>query len=1266
MRFLKDGPSIPDELLVARDRGEVVFVCGAGVSKAFAGLPDFLKLATSVADRLGDRQDSPARRLIAEIPKVDDRVGVRGIVSADQVFGLFERDFSPSDIGEAVRECLEIPDDVDLRAHEILLRLSKSNLGKVQLVTTNFDLLFEKAGCEKSWEPPLLPNPLDEGWLDGIVYLHGRMGPNDRGAHDKFVLSSSTFGRAYLADGWATRFLKDVLEHFVVVFVGYGADDPPVRYLLEALRSRDRKNGIYVFHPGRDDGEESKWGQRGVCEISYSPEENHRRLWDTLERWATRADDVHGWYEETAILSQRAPSLLQPFERGQVAHLVSTEKGAQLFAGLVTPSPSDWLCTFDPRCRFAEPQRIYEKFQYVDTVDLIQRFGLDAECRAPAQNPRNVHSSGGQAEIWSAFDSDIEAKSQSSSSRVSRFRTSRDGEESPLSNRLDSLARWIGRVANQPATLWWAKKQRNVHIRLRHCIENEVRIHAKEMPADLFESWQRVFESWRHAHVDSSLEVHQFVDSIRQREWTESDSRRFVECMSPRLRIDQLSVRGTIPPGTQSGEGAGVHSDFTVEYPRLHDRLEVPDDQLALVTRLLRFQLERAVILESQLGGHAMLLLDAIGGESSDYSDSRSLPSFLRLFMSLLERLSLSDPSALKQEVRQWPNEDSGLFFRLSLWWHGSFQTHSAHSLYRLIQKVDDRLFWLPSARSELLRALKARWTQFSDKSRERLIVRLLSGPQVDSLDFEKRELERAAWDVLSCVTWLERNGCAMGPKWVARKKELSLRVEDWQDEFADSADSGNRTHGGVVSEDTDHQLLLQLPLGDVLEVAGRKRSPDDFLLEYFPFKGLCIDRPARALIILGMAAKKGSFPQQFWRTFLSQENRKSDSARMKQAIIGRLLTFPAVNISLSVVDILYWLKMVLPSLGTVHCEQVDDLILHMIQNFDAHDEYSDQMLSRAVRDPEWGHVAHHGRVGQLVDILFMDDRVCRKQHGDRLEEGWVRLAGALLGRQGQVGLMALSAFAIRCSFLYSRDCEWVKENLLCRKPSFDADHELALWIGLLAGSGDITKDLYGRLKPRVLSLIDTEEPTSREFVGRLSRFLLIGWISKDEGGQLMEDAELRQALANSDESVRVAALNWLWQWAAREGETQGVGWKGAMPRLFSDVWPKQKKLRSSRTTLGLVTLALDGRCNSKDLLEAILPHLVALKNEYLDLHFLRSDEGYNVLESDPGLLLDLLSRVLDGERGDWPHDLDRCLSRIRELDPSLAQDRRYVRLLGD
>src|SRR5207237_10082494 len=57
MRFVAKGPSIPDELLEQRDRGNVVFFCGAGVSMP-AGLPNFPKLTERVMQVLGTLDSS--------------------------------------------------------------------------------------------------------------------------------------------------------------------------------------------------------------------------------------------------------------------------------------------------------------------------------------------------------------------------------------------------------------------------------------------------------------------------------------------------------------------------------------------------------------------------------------------------------------------------------------------------------------------------------------------------------------------------------------------------------------------------------------------------------------------------------------------------------------------------------------------------------------------------------------------------------------------------------------------------------------------------------------------------------------------------------------------------------------------------------------------------------------------------------------------------------------------------------------------------------
>jgi len=54
MRFHPDGPDIPAELIAAQERGEAIFLCGAGVSRS-VGLPGVAKLVKGVNTALNDR-----------------------------------------------------------------------------------------------------------------------------------------------------------------------------------------------------------------------------------------------------------------------------------------------------------------------------------------------------------------------------------------------------------------------------------------------------------------------------------------------------------------------------------------------------------------------------------------------------------------------------------------------------------------------------------------------------------------------------------------------------------------------------------------------------------------------------------------------------------------------------------------------------------------------------------------------------------------------------------------------------------------------------------------------------------------------------------------------------------------------------------------------------------------------------------------------------------------------------------------------------------
>jgi len=197
----------------------------------------------------------------------------------------------------------------------------------------------------------------------------------------------------------------EILSRYVVVFIGYSADDPPMQYLLEALnKTSGMFEGVYAFQSGNEDSAASRWEHKGIRAISYDGSDGHSALWSTLAAWADRADDPEAWTEGLVQKSKSGPDAMRPHERGQIAHIVSTVDGARKFASGDNPPPATWLCVFDPYRRYAAAGRLggyAEQGSFVDPFDL---YAIDSDTVPERTNPDSVHSRRGvPAGAWDAF-----------------------------------------------------------------------------------------------------------------------------------------------------------------------------------------------------------------------------------------------------------------------------------------------------------------------------------------------------------------------------------------------------------------------------------------------------------------------------------------------------------------------------------------------------------------------------------------------------------------------------------------------------------------------------------------------------------------------------------------------------------------------------------------------------------------------------------------------------------------------------------------------
>ena len=309
---LGDGlPPIPERLLLAHARGKVLFICGAGISKP-AGLPDFRQLVVEVYKSL----DSAVHEVIADplrhattkwkpdCSSLTDRQAaeVKRFQKEDYdvVLGMLERRLDDRTRGDSsvrreVANLLRAGGTKPAPIHRALMRLADRG-GAATIVTTNFDRLLQAAGKRlpspiQTYSLGSIPRPTERNDFSGVLHIHGALDPNPSRISE-LVLSDQDFGEFYLRRRAVPDFIYDAARLFHLVLVGYSANDPPMRYLLNAVaadhtRFDDLKERFTFFGTATHDPVALEdWKARGITPIPYDSKNGHELLRQTLERWA--------------------------------------------------------------------------------------------------------------------------------------------------------------------------------------------------------------------------------------------------------------------------------------------------------------------------------------------------------------------------------------------------------------------------------------------------------------------------------------------------------------------------------------------------------------------------------------------------------------------------------------------------------------------------------------------------------------------------------------------------------------------------------------------------------------------------------------------------------------------------------------------------------------------------------------------------------------------------------------------------------------------
>ena len=289
LRFSAEGPEFPEQLVDALLTGEVVFLCGAGISAP--QLPGFEGLVEQTFAAL-NLDMTPSEALSFRENRFEEALG-----------SLSRRIVDPAEMIRTVVGLLTPPEHPDLGHHATILRLSRDLENRPAIVTTNFDTLIERAFRETeevetaralSFAGQDLPSPGSAGF-GGIIHIHGRIADAALEMEETpLIVTSADYGDAYMRSGWASRFLFDLCRCRTIVLVGYSAGDAPVRYflnVLEADRQRFRDlNPVYALDAveARDQAD-MRWEALAVIPIPYeyrvddvTGQRSHDALWTDL------------------------------------------------------------------------------------------------------------------------------------------------------------------------------------------------------------------------------------------------------------------------------------------------------------------------------------------------------------------------------------------------------------------------------------------------------------------------------------------------------------------------------------------------------------------------------------------------------------------------------------------------------------------------------------------------------------------------------------------------------------------------------------------------------------------------------------------------------------------------------------------------------------------------------------------------------------------------------------------------------------------------
>jgi hypothetical protein len=1238
MQFCDGGPDVPDELISAQLEAEVVFVVGAGVS-ARVGLPLFGKLVGQVYARLGQAPPQSPDSL-ADAAETDawtrkewDRT--LGLLERRLVYPHPNRPEVQNDVREAVAEML-LPPDRAYVAHRDIIEISRDPAGRPRVITTNFDTLFERAqqaiGCNPvlSVVGPGLPAVGSSGF-HGIMHLHGRIADACMSLPtSNLVLTSADFGEAYLRSGWASRFVYDLLRRYTLVFVGYAADDPPMRYMLEAteagrLHFPDLRRA-YAFAPFSDDlGSDEDdirtlWRAKGLVAIPYENcDGSHDSLYQSLSAWADCARNPIAWatHEITRIGTASFADASEPM-RAKVKYLTTSVASTLVLSNCA--GSSDWIeCLIDRQ----SPPHLLERNVNIWVAQrladrMLVKWALGAQPGIKAIVARAVQP---HLAVPRVLLPDVMC-------RFWRLYLTAFGPENRF-NGFDRPASLSG--LNAGATDYFT-------------IESVVEIVRPRLQLTAPSQFLGSDDDSSEASDPSLRELcYRNFECQEWPPWREILARWPQDAVAESRLLNALGR--TLAEACELAREAGL--------------IEPSGDQTSREVQLVH-ELEPAEAAVPSLseGQHGGLR------QRVDIDDhKRSFVPIVRLMSGLWRRLAGHDARRARSIARSWMEQDFLLFQRLGYWAAAVSDDGPVEVAAEALGELSHTSFWQEHRFAEAARFWCGRWNSLPPRTRRAIEKHILMGPPGNLFWPEEKSDQRRRANFMRYreLVRITTSGGVLSHRASTVLARLTEGLENPPAEI--SVVEGLRQEMWSGSgRPGDASLVAEVPIEGLLERVAEIEEADPINQDGL-WAAICRERPGDAVGALVIGGGLGTWAPARWRDYLNSSlmDFRDGIDGDEVALVSRApCSMPADILDAILPAASAWLR----SLAQTNAEGLRDLILVTWDRLmealprlaDAQDP--DTSCNQPLIDESTNHPA-----GALAVILItLQDRSPKGPAADLAPDLRPRLE-QLIGLGGRMQKLALSQLVRVLPFFLWLAPDWAEEKLCQEIYRDESNGRQLLSTLILYGQHYYHVQIFNRLKPMIrAALLDPE--TEHDVRNRIAQ--LITWaiglkMAGDQDINLTEP-EARRLLTRSPATALRSVAWGLWRTLGQaQADAKRDVWVNHLKPFLQRVWPNDVLARDPHVSAMLVKIPAVAGELLPDAVDMILRLIVPAKVNTVEFAF--------DLHDNPGLIGRFPHEILDLVRASMelyeppPLDLAKFLDDVIAAAPDLGDDARYVAL---